>query len=295
MASVDATLNTNAWQYKTMPGMDDDLFRQWTDLVEARTGIRITNKRKSFLLSNLSIRMRELKLDDYRKYFELVTNKSQGLIEWETLVDRLTVHETRFWRDETIFELIRQEYIEKNQLQKKPTLDIQVLSVGCATGEEPYSLAIWLEEYCKQHKLKNLYGVHATDISLAALSAGREGIYPANRLTNLPDGHIEKYFEVTENDRYRIISNIKERVCFTKLNLLNVDSFPFNKLDVIVCQNVLIYFKQAARVKLLNQLAGFLKVGGLLILGAGEILDWGNEKMVKVEFPSSLAFRRLYA
>jgi len=282
------------WHLEAMPEMNESLFKLWVELVEARTGIRISEARRSFLLSKLIIRMREIKYDDYQQYYDLINDERNGLVEWETLVDRLTVHETRFWRNESIFKLIQDEYIEKNDLLKNDSLNIQLWSVGCATGEEPYSLAMWFEHFCTMNGVKNKQGIHATDISLAALSSAREGIYPENRLTNLPDGYVNYYLTKAEQNKYQVKDNIKERVCFTKLNLMKVDSFPFSNFDIIVCQNVMIYFDLELRVKLLNEFANYLKVGGILILGAGEVLGWEHPKMERIHFQSTLAFRRAY-
>jgi len=300
-ASVDIEPKTEedssaagGWHFETMQEMSDALFSDWVDLVESRIGMRISETRKSFLLSKLSIRMREIKYNDYQQYLDFVSDEHRGLIEWETLVDRLTVHETRFWRDDGIFQLIQKKYIEDNNLLNDNKLALQIWSVGCATGEEPYSIAMWFEHYCTMNGVDNRQGIHATDISLDALATAREGLYPENRLTNLPDGYKTYYFTRMEQDKYRVNENLKERVCFTKLNLMNVDSFPFSNFDIIICQNVMIYFDQDLRIKLLNDFANYLKVGGILILGAGEVLGWNHPKMESINFQSTLAFRRAY-
>lgn len=284
----------DSWRLEEMPEMSGDLFRKWVNLVEQRTGIRISETRRSFLLSKLSIRMREINYDNYQKYFDFVDDKRRGQVEWETLVDRLTVHETRFWRDESIFKLIEKEYIEKNNLLNNDRLNLQVWSVGCATGEEPYSLAVWFEHFCTMNNVENRQGIHASDISLAALATAREGVYHESRLSDIPDHYLNYYFTKNEQGKFKINDNLKKRVCFTKLNLLSVDSFPFSNFDIIVCQNVMIYFDQDLRISLLNAFADYLKVGGILILGAGEMLGWNHPKMESINFESTLAFRRAY-
>lgn len=192
MSLKDAEIDQDKWRMQSMPAMDDELFSAWIELIFTRTGIRLPNNRKSFLLSSLSIRMRELKINDYQTYYDVVTTGSNGLIEWETLVDRLTVHETRFWRDEQCLNLIRDVYLKK--LDTNPQT-LKVWSVGCATGEEPYSLAIWLDAFLSNNLPKTKFEIHATDISLAALGAGRAGKYPENRLTNLPKVLLQRYFK----------------------------------------------------------------------------------------------------
>ena len=288
----DSDVKQGSWHLQAMHEMKDELFEKWCKLVELRTGMRIAETRRSFLLSKLSIRMREIKCDNYQDYYDVITDDKAGFVEWETLVDRLTVHETRFWRDESIFKLIEKEYIEKNQLLKSEYLNLQVWSVGCATGEEPYSLALWFEHFCSMNNLDNRQGIHATDISLDALATGRKGIYPENRLTNLPEKYLDYYFSKVDEEKYIVNESIKERVCFTKLNLMDTDSFPFANFDIIVCQNVMIYFEQELRIKFLNEFANYLKVGGIIILGAGEVLGWNHPKMESVSFQSTLAFRR---
>lgn len=288
----DSDIGKSTWHLQAMPEMNDDLFLEWCEFVEKRIGMRIPESRRSFLLSKLFIRMREIKCNSYQHYFEMVDDKDNGFIEWEILVDRLTIHETRFWRDQSVFNVIEKEYIEKNNLLKDARLGLQVWSVGCATGEEPYSLALWFEHYCSMNNLDNLQGIHATDISLAALATAREGVYPENRLTNLPEKYTDYYFSKFDGDKFKVNDSLKERVCFTKLNLLNLDTFPFSSFDIIVCQNVMIYFEQELRMKFLNEFADHLKVGGILILGAGEVLGWNHPKMESISFQSTLAFRR---
>ena len=92
----DSDVKDGSWHLQAMHEMNDELFEKWCDLVEIRTGMRIAESRRSFLLSKLSIRMREIKCDNYQHYYDLITDHRSGFVEWETLVDRLTVHETRF-------------------------------------------------------------------------------------------------------------------------------------------------------------------------------------------------------
>ena len=282
--------DAGSWRMQSMPAMDNALFSQWVELIQTRTGIRLPDTRRSFLLSSLSIRMRELNIDEYEQYYQYVTNGKQGLIEWETLVDRLTVHETRFWRDERCLELLRDRYI--NRLSEKQDA-LKIWSVGCATGEEPYTIAIWLDSLLAGGTMFENFEVHATDISLASLSIARQGRYPANRMTNVPPLFMQTYFTEQPGGQYVVKDRIKERVCFTKLNLLAADTFPFSGIDVIVCQNVLIYFEQALRRKILDSLVNHLRIGGMLILGAGEVTNWANEQLEPVRYDGALAFQRI--
>ncbi|MEJ2397487.1 MAG: CheR family methyltransferase, partial [Gammaproteobacteria bacterium] len=144
MAQTNAQMQV-PWQYTASPEMGNEQFRQWAVLLESRTGISLPDSRKSFLVTNLHTRMRELGIADYQSYYNMVTDGSRGQIEWENLIDKLTVHETRFFRDMHALDLIREEYLQP-LLQQKPIkpYTVNAWSVGCATGEEPYSLAMMM-------------------------------------------------------------------------------------------------------------------------------------------------------
>ena len=137
------------WRRRNVAPMDNYEFRQWVELLEKRTGISLPEKRKSFLLANLNIRMRELGYEKYQEYFRHLLAGRRGAVEWEILVDRLTVHETRFFRDITALNMLEDCYL--NALPPSDTaMRINIWSVGCATGEEPYSLAMVLHDFSKR-------------------------------------------------------------------------------------------------------------------------------------------------
>lgn len=279
------------WARKALAPMDAYEFRQWSELLERRTGISLPEKRKSFLLSNLSIRMRELGYARYRDYFRYVLDGRRGMVEWEILIDRLTVHETRFWRDPRALQMLRETWLERLPAADAPH-QLRIWSVGCATGEEPYSLAMLIDDALLARGIRAYPAITATDISAAALATGREGIYPANRLVNLPEAFVGRYFQRLDGQRYQVKEALRQRVCFTRLNLLHLQASPLRELDVIYCQNVLIYFKKPQRLRILDELIGRLRPGGLLVLGAGEITDWSHPETAIVDHPGTLVYRR---
>lgn len=272
--------------------MDDAQFNRWAELLQQRTGIHLPEKRRSFLISSLNIRMRELGIDNYEDYFQYLITGRRGAVEWEILVDRLTVHETRFYRDEIALDLVR-EYTNHWLEQHTDTTErFELWSVGCATGEEPYSLAILLDDLFAQSDSKAYLGITATDVSTASLATGRKGIYPRNRLTNLPAELQSKYFATIDGQQHvQVVPELQQRVCFMRQNLLDLEWTRIGKMNIIFCQNVLIYFQREQRLSILNQLAEHLKPGGLLILGAGEITDWQHPALKSVNQGGTLAYR----
>lgn len=279
------------WRRKDLAPMDNYEFRQWVELLEKRTGISLPEKRKTFLLASLNIRMRELGYEKYQDYFRHLLAGRRGAVEWEILIDRLTVHETRFFRDDTAMKMLEESYL--NQLPASGgATRINIWSVGCATGEEPYSLAMYVDQVLTARGVRHYLAVTASDISSASLATGRTGIYHSNRLKNLPDLYRETYFQAIDADHYEVDASLRDRVCFTRLNLLHLDEATLGMMDIIFCQNVLIYFKREQRRRILDQLVEHLRPGGILVLGAGEITDWQPEGLVNLGYPGTLAFRR---
>lgn len=279
------------WQLNDLMPMSDSEYAMWIALLEERTGITLPELRKSFLLSKLSIRMQELSINEYKSYFAYVTHGKTGLIEWETLVDRLTVHETRFFRDTQALAFIKQTYLEKLNFENINP-NIHIWSVGCATCEEPYSLMMYIDKYMTDKNEKCYLAVTASDISHDALAVGKKALYHKNRFKNLPSEYIDNYLETVDDDHYLVVDSLRKRICFNRLNLVDIKNSSVGEMEIIICQNVLIYFKREIRISILNQLVEHLAPGGLLILGAGEITGWQHPEINIMQYDGVLAFQR---
>ena len=294
IVTQEKVVSQTQWQLNDLMPMSDAEYALWIKLLEERTGITLPEQRKSFLLSKLSIRMQELGITDYKHYFAYVTHGKAGRVEWETLVDRLTVHETRFFRDTKTLSFIKDNYLEKQNFNVENT-NIHIWSVGCATGEEPYSLMMFIDKYLEDHDKDCYLSVTASDISHDALAIGKKALYHHNRFTNVPAEYIEKYVQPAKKDHYLVNDSLRKRICFNRLNLVSMDSNKVGMMDIIICQNVLIYFKRETRVEILNQLTSHLEPGGFLILGAGEIIGWQHPELKSVKYEGVLAFQRTHS
>ena len=285
-----------AWSgIESMPPMEDDHYLEWKLLLEERTGMVLPDERRSFLTTSLGIRMREVGFRSYQDYYNFILDGREGTVEWTTLVDRLTVHETRFFRHMSSVEMIRELLLPEWMSQDVPPKTLNVWSVGCSTGEEAYTLAMVLDEFRDTDHADYYFGITASDISIASLATGRKGIFHSRKLQCVDDAVRRKYFVRVDDTHFQICDDLRKRVCFAQLNVLEMESRPFGKMHMIFCQNMLIYFDRERRVEILDNLIKYLEPGGVLILGAGEILGWNPPTLEKIIFNDTLAFRRLAA
>ncbi|MDH5180421.1 MAG: protein-glutamate O-methyltransferase CheR, partial [Gammaproteobacteria bacterium] len=198
------------WHLTPLVAMSDAQYQQWVDLLEARTGIFLPPERKSFLLTSLSTRIRELNHKDYASYYRYLLSGKEGDVEWEVLVDRLTVHETRFFRDQHSLDLISKNFLPDYLADSGDP--VRVWSVGCATGEEPYTLAMLLDDYMRKERAGRGFFVSATDISLGALAAAMRGRYRNNRGANLPAEYAERYTRRVDSDYFEVNHDLRQQV-----------------------------------------------------------------------------------
>ena len=275
-----------------MPGMDDSEFERWASLLEKRTGVVVPLKRKAFLVTSVRGRMRETGHGSFQDYFSDLQKIPEGAIEWTTLVDRLTVHETHFFRHPPSLAMIAQDWLPRVTKDAKET-SLHAWSVGCSSGEEAYTLAMVLDRYLSSRNGAKLYfGVTATDVSLPALAVGRAGLDPRQKFEESPPEYSEQYCETLDADSFRIRESLRKRVGFSQFNLLDAVSASMKRLDLIFCQNVLIYFARERRRELLVTLANLLKPGGLLVLGSGEVTNFAHAQLTRIENRNVLAFQR---
>jgi type IV pilus assembly protein PilK len=171
-------------------------------------------------------------------------------------------------------------------------INVKAWSVGCASGEETYYLAMVLDKALKAYAGKAYYGVMGSDVSLDSMAIARSGIYPLQRLSGLDEFTLKHYFE-QDGEGYRVNHSIRQRVAFSQLNVQNLLQAPFEKVDIIFCQNLLIYFSQQKRQEIVTALASFLKPGGVMILGVGEIVGWQPEGLESMKIKDTLAYRRI--
>ena len=280
------------WTLQDKPTLTDKQLESWSRLLESKTGVQLSGAQRTHFQSQLAIRMRELQMFDVDAYFEKVTDSVRGAVEWSILLDRLVVKETSFFRHPASMILVRKKFIES--LKTRPdNYSFDVWSVACSTGEESYSLAMVLQDVCDQYRQESYFSVTGSDVSGQAISVARQGVYGRRKVSQFSKKWRQRFFQASDNDCAEVSQIVKNRVCFSRFNILEVEASPAVKFDVIYCQNLLVYFRRWLRRHLLNEMVKRLKPAGVLVLGPGEVTDWTHKSVRREEDSRTLAFCRV--
>ena len=251
--------------------LHENEFRLLRDLISDYCGIYYDNDSRFTLERRLNRRLEEHGFDNFRDYYRFLLYDDGKAEELLQVIDILTVNETYFFRENGQFKALIEEIIPKmiaSSTEKKP---IRIWSAGCASGEEPYSIAMHFLE--NPHLLRGQkVEIIASDINRRVLDKAKRGIYTKNSFRGADERYINKYFEQDGNE-YLLSDKVKSQVKFSHLNLF--DSYNMRMIgdiDIIFCRNVMIYFSQDARKKVVEGFSGRLVPGGYLLLGHAETL-----------------------
>jgi chemotaxis protein methyltransferase CheR len=212
--------------------------------------------------------------------------------EREILINAFTVNETYFYREEHQFRCLSRSLLPEIAKTRGPGDKIRIWSAPCSSGEETYSIAIWLLE---NWPLVDAYNVEivGSDIDTRMLGEAANGDYGERALARLPALVKESYFEPPHDERRRIISDLRESVSFMPVNLIDSASVaPFGRFDVIFCRNLLIYFDDASRRATSTNLFEALNPGGFICLGHSESMSRIDARFKTRRFPDAIVYQR---
>lgn len=272
--------------------MTDAEFKQWVALLEQRAGLIWPLERKSSLVTSVELRMRQIRQPNFQAYLDYLQQQDIEEQEWRVLIDRLTVHETRFFRHPDSLALI-QNYWLKPYLRKNHNQVLKGLSVGCATGEEVYTLAMMIADSLVEVGSNQDWHLQGLDISAACLAIASAGHYRPRQITTLPKDLQERYGIIQEDGRWQVRAELRQKIQFIEFNLLHIEQPAWEALHLIVCQNVLIYFAWQRAQAILEALVQALLPGGLLVLAPGEMVGWHHPWLKAVYYNGAVAFCRL--
>ncbi len=250
--------------------LGEDVFRLIRDLVKDYCGLYFDDGSRYLLERRLSRRVRNHHLDTFRDYYRFMLYNRNSEEELTAIIDILTVNETYFFREQNQLKAFSEEILEELKEKNKSRKKLKIWSAGCSTGEEPYTIAMLIEER------GNFEGwdieIHGSDINQRVLQVARKGVYRKISFRTT-DAYMKKKYFNPENGNYRIHDSLKENVTFSYLNLLDPFKMKFlGNMDVILCRNVLIYFDNESRKKVIENMYQRLVNGGYLLLGHAESL-----------------------
>ncbi len=234
------------------------------ELLEKRSGTDFSIYKPTTIMRRINHRIASLQLDNISEYYELIKKNPQEL---DKLFDSVLIGVTEFFRNLEAFEKLKKQ-LRKLIENKEKGDSIRVWSVGCATGEEAYSVAIMLYELLGDKVGDYNLQVFASDIDERAINFGRKGTYHKKLLGNVPDQIINKYFDKSNDVHHVVKKEIRQHVLFARHDITTDP--PFVNLDLVICRNLLIYFNKDLQKQSLQVFHYSLKREGLLFLGKSE-------------------------
>ncbi len=265
--------------------LHDTAYQRITEILREQQNFHLEGYKVLCTKRRLAARIRSVGYSDPTAYVELLEENPQ---EQEQLLAALSVHVSQFFRNVSVFHVLEKQILpELLESSRGNKSKLRIWSVGCANGEEPYSLAL----LCQKRQLKgDLISIVGTDLSPEALTRAKRGVFPADRVESVPGEMLADFF--TNQDKwYQLVEPIRERVQFFRHDILTDQ--PFYRANLILCRNLLIYFSREQQQQIMEILAAALLPGGYLVLGRAETMALACRKFFVCVDPAERIYRRL--
>lgn len=253
-------------EYKDFTDISSEVFSRIARIMKTARGFDLDGYKDQCIKRRIAIRMRATSCSSGEEYCELLRRDDD---EVDRLQKVLTIHVSQFFRDPPMFEKLCREILPI--LFALPGMNgsgrLGIWSVGCASGEEPYTVALLLKHFFPDELGRIGATILATDVDEAILKVAREGIYGEERLREVPDELRREYF-LQRDGRFHLAQEIRSLVEFRQADLARPGALPDS--DLILCRNVLMYFERSQQETILHGFADVLRPGGVLILGKSE-------------------------
>jgi chemotaxis protein methyltransferase CheR len=270
--------------------LSEDEFRRLCEFLYRRTGMIFTETKRYYVERRVLDRMTDTGSATFPIYFAKL--RSDMASEVEHFINALTVNETYFYREDHQLQCLTSDLLGERLSQKRPADPIRIWSVPCSTGEEPYSIAIWLLENWPEvdsHEIE----IVGSDIDTKVMAAAEAGIFGKRALMRLTPQLIVKYFTELDDERWRILDDLRQSVRFTPANLIEPGGTgSHGRFDVIFCRNVLIYFDDASRRTAAENLYENLSPGGFLCLGHSESMSRISPLFEVCRYSDAIVYKR---
>lgn len=278
----------------TPPQMTLQDFLAMRDFIYSKTGIFFAESKQYFLENRLARRLSDTNLTNYREYLDLIQGPA-GRDELKQLFIEITTNETSFWRNPPQIEAFQRIVLpEAVALAKSKGLNrLRIWSAACSSGEEPYTLAM----VCMEARDTVLKGMNveilSTDISEKVLAMAKEGQYGSYTLRNLTPVQLKQHFNALGPDAFEVKPELKQMVSFRNFNLVDYAGYKaLGGFEVIFCRNVLIYFDEAVKVKVLKGFHEQLQPKGFLLVGHSESIHSFNIGFELMHFAKAMGYRK---
>jgi len=255
-----------------LPMLHDHEFERFRALIHRIAGIALSPVKKPLVCSRLGKRLKHLGMSSYSEYYRMISDPMEAA-ELQLAVDLLTTNETHFFREPKHFDYFRQHILPMHRRGRS----MRVWSAACSSGEEAYTIAMLLDEAIGADP----WEIVGTDLSTRVLEKARRGVYPEERVAEVPRHYLSRYClkgQGTKTGTMLIEKKLRDRVQFFQHNLTSPPP-PLGEFDVIFLRNVLIYFNQETKRQVIGYLLPLLKKGGHFLVSHSETLN---------DIPSSL-------
>ena len=260
----------------------DEAFAEIRDILFEGRGFDLDGYKDRCIKRRIAARIRNLGYRQIAGYIALLENND---VEQAQLLEALTIHVSQFFRNPTTFSVLEDKILPE-LLRRRRGGEVKVWSIGCAGGEEPYSIALLFDELCGSNDQVSILG---SDVSADILKKARAGLFESHRLVEVPDPVLAKYFR-REGVRYRLDERICEKVSFFRHDILQ--DRPFPRVDLILCRNMLIYFSRQEQERILRTLVNALAPEGLLVLGRAETMVNESRELFTCVDPVERIYRK---
>jgi chemotaxis protein methyltransferase CheR len=256
-----------------------------TELLRDRRQFDLGQYKDRCVRRRIAKRLRLCKVTDVPSYLKRLEVDRDEL---DTLLASISIHVSQFFRNPDTFRILEQKILPDlcRRARAAGRTDLTLWSAGCATGEEPYSLALLVDDLAATDLDIRIL---ATDVSEPVLEIARTGNFDGLRMKEVPEEVLEKYFQL-ENGRYQLIERVRDKVEFLRHNIMTANEYP--AADLILCRNVLIYFTRPEQERILSRFAMALSEHGALVLGRSETMADNIRCYYHSEFPIERVYRR---
>jgi len=272
------------------PQITEDEFRRLADFLYRRTGMVFTEAKRYYVERRILDRIVATSSQSFAAYFAYLRSGLRD--EVEHLINAFTVNETYFYREDHQLACLSADLLKERVATKKPGDAIRIWSIPCSTGEEPYSIAIWLLENWKDVDAYDIEIV-GSDIDTRVLDAAMEGVFGKRALMRLSSELIGRYFHELDDERWQILDDLRQSVRFSRVNLIETkETRAQGRFDVIFCRNVLIYFDDESRRIAAENLYDSLLPGGFICLGHTESMSRISPLFEVCRYSGAIVYRR---